>query len=375
MKILYTATVLSHICQFHLPHIRRLKELGHEIHVAAHDNLAVKNGLKLRYADSFFEIPFHRSPASADNIKAYRALKTLLDRENYDLILCNTPMGGIVTRLAAAPRRRAGTRVLYMVHGFHFYRGASKKAWAVYYPIEKAMAKLCDRVITINEEDFALAKARLGVPVSHICGVGVSPERYHPAKDLAPLRAALGLEARDFAVLCTGELNANKDQRTLISAAAQLRDRIPGLKILLAGNGPTEEALRGQIRALQLEDTVRLLGYRTDLETIVPAVDVVVSCSRREGLGLNLIEAMLCRKPIAAAENRGHRELVAEGVNGFLFAPGDMDTLAESLMRLYEDPDLAARMGQAGFDRAQRYTVDAVGDTLIPILLGEADHV
>ena len=100
----------------------------------------------------------------------------------------------------------------------------------------------------------------------------------------------------------------------------------------------------------------------------------MVSCSRREGLGLNLIEAMLCRKPIVAAENRGHRELVAEGGNGFLFAPGDMDTLAQSLLLLRSDPALAARMGQAGFDRAQRYTVDAVGDQLIPILLGEVAH-
>ena len=371
MKILYTATVLSHICQFHLPHIRRLKELGHEIHVAAHDNLAVKNGLKLRYADAFFEIPFHRSPASADNLRAYRVLKALLERENYDLILCNTPMGGIVTRLAAAPRRRAGTRVLYMAHGFHFYRGASKKAWAVYYPIEKAMAKLCDRVITINEEDFALAKDRLGVPVSHIRGVGVSPERYHPLEDLTPLRERLGLAPGDFAVLCTGELNANKDQKTLICAAARLREQLPGLRVLLAGNGPTEEALRAQIRELHLEDTVRLLGYRTDLETIVPAVDLVVSCSRREGLGLNLIEAMLCRKPIAAAVNRGHRELVAEGINGFLFAPGDTDTLAQRIYDIYSDPDLAARMGRAGCERAQCYTVDAVSDSLIPILLGE----
>ena len=81
MKILYTATVLSHICQFHLPHMARLQALGHTVHVAAHDNLAVKNGLALSSCDAFFEIPFHRSPASADNLRAYRALKELLDRE------------------------------------------------------------------------------------------------------------------------------------------------------------------------------------------------------------------------------------------------------------------------------------------------------
>ena len=368
MKILYTATVLSHICQFHLPHMERLRALGHTVHAAAHDNLAVKNGLALRSCDAFFEIPFHRSPASPDNLRAYRALKALLDRERYDLILCNTPMGGIVTRLAAAAHHRHGTRVLYMAHGFHFYRGASKKAWAFYYPIEKAMAKLCDGIITINEEDHARAKSRFCVPVYHIRGVGVSPERYHPADDPAALRERLGLLPDDFAVLCTGELNANKDQRTLIAAAARLTGSIPKLKVLLAGNGPTEEALKAQIAELGLGDVVTLLGYRTDLQTIVPAMDLVVSCSRREGLGLNLIEAMLCRKPIAAAENRGHRELVADGVNGFLFAPGDTDTLARRIYDIYADPALAARMGRSGYERAQRYTVDAVAETLIPIL-------
>lgn len=371
MKILYTATVLSHICQFHLPHIARLKELGHTVHVAAHDNLAVKNGLQLRYADRFFEIPFHRSPASADNVRAYRELKELLSRERYDLILCNTPMGGVVTRLAAAKLRKRGTRVLYMAHGFHFYAGASKKAWAVYYPIEKTMARFCDGIITINEEDYLLARERFSVPVTRIHGVGVSPERYHPSDDPAPLRAKEGLAEGDFVILCTGELNANKDQKTLIAAAALLRDRIPGLKVLLAGNGPTEEALRQQIDQLQLENTVKLLGYRTDLETLVPGVDVVVSCSRREGLGLNLIEAMLCRRPIIGAENRGHRELIDHGVNGFLFAPGDEKALADHIDTLYQNADLRRRMGGGGYEKAQAYTVASVSGELIPILTGE----
>ena len=78
MKILYTATVLSHICQFHLPHMRMLQAQGWEVHVAAHDNLAVKNGLQLKYCDKFIEIPFSRSPKSPDNLRAYRQLKKQL---------------------------------------------------------------------------------------------------------------------------------------------------------------------------------------------------------------------------------------------------------------------------------------------------------
>ncbi len=376
MKILYTATVLSHICQFHLPHMKLLQERGWEVHVAAHDNLAVKNGLQLKYCDKFIETPFSRSPKSSDNIKAYKQLKKLLSEERYDVILCNTPMGGIVTRLAAKKARRQGTKVVYMAHGFHFFRGSSRAAWLIYYPIEKHMAKRCDLLITVNEEDYALARKKFGrrTRVAHVHGVGVDEQRYHPStpEEQLAMREAEGLSPEDFVILCTGELNENKNQKTLISAAALLKDKLPKLKILLAGNGPLEATLLVQIAAEGLEHVVRLLGYRTDLEKVVPAVDLVVSCSRREGMPLNIIEAMLCKKPVVASHNRGHDELVREGETGFLFAPGDAALLAQRIEALAKDAGARERLGEAGAKRAAAYTVGAVRQELLELLA--ADH-
>lgn len=374
MKILYTATVLSHICQFHLPHMQHLQERGWEVHVAAHDNLAVKNGLQLKYCDKFIETPFSRSPKSPDNLKAYQQLKKLLAEEHYDVILCNTPMGGIVTRLAAKKTRKQGTKVIYMAHGFHFYKGSSKKAWLVFYPIEKYMAKKCDLMITINKEDYALAQEKFSkrTKVAHIHGVGVDEKRYHPVtseKQLA-MRKAEGLSKDDFVILCTGELNENKNQKTLISAAAQLKDKIPNLKVLLAGNGPKEQELREQIRAEGLEDVVKLLGYRTDLEKVVPAVDLVVSCSKREGMPLNIIEAMLCKKPVVASHNRGHDELVQEGATGVLLAPTDVAGFASAIASLARDAAQCREMGEAAFARIQPYAIAATRDELYRVLRG-----
>ena len=366
--------MLSHICQFHLPHLQMLQEQGHEVHVAAHDNLAVKNGLRLKYADKFIEIPFARSPASASNIKAYKQIKKLINAERYDVIVCNTPMGGIVTRLAAKKARKNGTKVIYMAHGFHFYKGASKKNWLVFYPIERYMVRHCDVLVTINEEDYALAKAKFkNIKVEHIHGVGVCEERYHPAtsEECAEMRKAEGLSTDDFAILCTGELNANKNQKTLISATAMLQGRVPNLKVLLAGNGPLENELREQIKSLVLEDTVKLLGYRTDLERVVPAVDLIVSCSHREGLPLNVIEAMLCKKPMVASANRGHNELVNDGETGYIVKPEDAVAFADCIEELAMDKELAARMGEAGYEKVQPYTVAAVQEKLRGIICGE----
>ena len=371
MKILYIATVLSHICQFHLPHMQQLQEQGWTVHVAAHDNLSEKNGLQLKHCDRLIETPFARSPKSPDNFRAYRQLKKLLSEEHYDVIFCNTPVGGVVARLAAKKARKLGTRVIYMAHGFHFYAGASKAAWLVYYPIEWYMAKYCDLLITINQADFALAQEKFSrrTKIAHIHGIGVDEARYHPAtaEEQLALRQAEGLLAEDFVILCTGELNENKNQKTLISAAALLKDKIPSLRVLLAGNGPKEQELRAQIRAEGLEGIVELLGYRTDLERVVPAVDLVVSCSKREGMPLNIIEAMLCAKPVVASHNRGHDELISSEQTGCLIASTDTAGFAAAIEMLYHKPDRISNFGEAGYHAAQSYTVGAVSRSLLEL--------
>lgn len=361
MKILLVATVQSHICQFHKPLIAMLHERGCEVHVAARDNLAEKNGLRLDFVERIFDVPFRRSPFSPGNIAACRQLGRIIRDGGYDVIHCNTPVGGVMTRFAARAARKRGTKVFYTAHGFHFYRGAPLKNWLIWYPVEKLMCRYTDKLITINQEDYQLARERFPVEVCHIHGVGVSTARYHlhSAEEKEQLRKNEGLSARDFVVLCTGELNKNKDQKTLIDAALICKNEIPELKILLAGNGPMRDELQALITAGHAEDFVRLLGYRTDLERVVPAADVIVSCSHREGLGLNVIEGMLCGKPVIATENRGHRELVSDGETGYLIPVGDSAALAEKLVDIYERKNSEA-LGRAGYKKAKPYTVENV---------------
>ena len=180
-KVLLVATVQSHICQFHRLLADLLHEHGCEVHVAARNNLAEKNGLRLDFAEKVFDIPFSRSPKNPVNMKAYRQLKQIIEDEGYDVIHCNTPMGGILTRMAAKKARKKGTKVFYTAHGFHFYRGAPKKNWMVYYPIEKWFARKTDKLITIVSEDFNTAAAKFSCPVYRIHGVGVDEKRYFPA--------------------------------------------------------------------------------------------------------------------------------------------------------------------------------------------------
>lgn len=368
-KVLITATVQSHICQFHKPLVELLHSRGWEVHVAARDNLAEKNGLKLDFADKVFNIPFARSPKSPDNLRAYRELKKLLAAEHYDVIHCNTPMGGIVTRLAALGARKKGTKVFYTAHGFHFYHGAPRKNWLVFYPIEKIFSLFTDHLITITREDYALAARRFSCPVARMHGVGVQEGRYFPVspEESTALRKQLGFGEGQKLLLCIGELLPNKSQVNAIRMMPKILAEFPETRLLLAGNGPEKEHLEQEIARLGLEEQVVLLGYCTCLEQYQRIADLLVACSRREGLPLNLVEAMLTANPVVATENRGHRELVEDGSTGWLVPWGDVDAMAEKVLLLLRQPDLARRMGAAGLQKARNYTAASVKEELAAI--------
>ena len=373
MKILLTATVQSHICQFHKPLVEMLREYGDcEIHVAARNNLAEKNGLKLDFADKVFDVPFERSPFDPKNIRAYREIKRILAENQYDYIHCNTPVGGVVTRLAARKARKKGTKVFYTAHGFHFYKGAPKKNWLTYYPVERMLARYTDKLITINEEDHTLATEKFPCTVTHIHGVGVDPARYHSvsAEEGAGLRRTLGVGETDRIILCVGELLPNKNQEMAIRCLHRLTPDFPDVKLLLAGNGPMKDELRGLAESLGIADRVVLLGYCTNLEQYQRIASISVSCSRREGLPLNIIEAMMTKKPVVATHNRGHNELVTDGETGYLVNVGDVDGLCERISELLTNPDRMSGMGERGFEIAQSYGFENVKKELRKIYFG-----
>ena len=154
-KVLFVATVAEHFYYFHLPCFHMFKERGWEVHAAALGQLPLTD------CDRYYELPFERLPWQKENLTAYRELKKIIDTNDYNIIHCHTPVGGVVTRLAARQARKRGTRVIYTAHGFHFCRGGAASGWLIYYPIEKALSRLTDCLITINDEDAAIARRRL----------------------------------------------------------------------------------------------------------------------------------------------------------------------------------------------------------------------
>lgn len=360
-KVLLTASIHYHFTAFHFPLIDLLHENGYEVHIAA-KAIPDKEPLKrlTDRIDAFHDIDFDRSPLSKKNIAAYKALKKLIDEGGYDVVHCNTPVVGILSRLAARKARKNGTKVIYTAHGFHFYKGASKLNWLIFYPIEKLCGTLfTDCLITIGDEDEARAKRlKLCKTVRRIHGVGVDAAKYTNTDEETKneLRAEYGFSGSDVLCLCTGELNANKNQKLLIISLQYLKESCPDFKILFAGAGDSEEELKSIIEQLGVENSAQLIGYRADIDRLLKISDFVASASYREGLPVNIIEGMFSRKAAVVTHNRGHNELVKENESGLFVPTDDPKECALAFEKLYKDKNLRLSMGEKAYERAQKYS-------------------
>lgn len=361
-KVLFTATVDSHIFHFHMPHIQWFKEQGYEVHVASN------GATHLLGVDQKFNVPFERQPFRINSWEAYKVLKTLLKNNQYDIVHCHTPMGAVLTRLAAKNLRKEGTKVLYTAHGFHFFKGAPKQNWMIYYPIEKVLSYFTDCLITMNEEDFQAAKDRKfhTADIRYVHGVGVDLNRFQPTneKRRQALRSEYGFKQDDFIMIYVAELSPRKNQTMLLEVMRVLQNRLPRAKLLLVGKGDFHEQYEEQIAQYHLQDAVHLLGYRRDVDKLMQLSDIAVSSSRQEGLPVNVMEAMATGLPLIVTDCRGNRDLVHHNVNGYVTAINDVEKFVEGIYSLATEDLLRKRFGKRSLQLMEAYSLPSVMEEL-----------
>lgn len=371
-KVLLVATVQSHIAQFHTPLIEMLTEKGVEVQVAARDNLKEKNGLKISdKVSKVYDVPFSRSPLSSQNIKAYKLLKEIILKNEFDVIHCNTPVGGIIPRIIKK-REKINSKIFYTVHGFHFYKGGPIKNWLIYYPIEKYFSKYTDCIITINDEDYMLAKTKMKAKsTKHINGVGVNVDSFKKFDKTNVENIKKELKLNDNIVFTSiGELNKNKNQIMQIEAMQEITKQYPNVKLLMLGNGPLKTQYEEEIRNRNLNKNIELLGYRRDVVDILNSIDCLISTSKREGLAVNILEGLASGRIVIASDNRGNRPAIKNGETGFLIH--SKEELIEDMKDVIENKEkIINKMEPKIKSTIQEYSIEVVKKQLEEIYKSE----
>lgn len=359
-KVLFVAAVESHILNFHLPFIREFVKKGYRVHVAT--RLGNRTGEFDGTGVVLHPVGFDRSPFSPRTVVALWQLVALMREHRFDLVHVHTPVGAFLGRLAAL---LTGTGpVLYTAHGFHFFQGAGAVNRLMYYQAEKTAARWTDGLITMNREDYGAARAfpvRRKGAVYRVNGVGLPVDKYScDGGRRAAARERLGFGEDEVVLLLAAEFIERKNhEQALLSLRAVLREK-RGVHLLLAGDGQMEGALRARAESLGIKEQVRFLGFRKDLPDVLCASDVFVLTSKHEGLPRCIMEAMAAGKPVVATDVRGSRDLVRDGVNGFLVPVDDVPATASALLRLVEDKALRLVMGGEGREMVKEYDLERV---------------
>ncbi len=249
----------------------------------------------------------------------------------------------------AKKARKNGTKVIYTAHGFHFFKGASISGWCIFYPIEYILARFTDCLITINSEDFSIAKSKFKCKkIELVHGVGCDNEKFCKAssEEKQIIRNNLGYSPDEKILIYVAELNKNKNQSLLIRVVKRLKENGKCVRLLLVGPDNSGGAYQKLAESLGIGDSIDFLGSRNDVDILLKACDIAVASSLREGLPVNIMEAMASGLPVVAADNRGHRELVKDTVTGFLTKPNDFSEMADRISALLDDKMLYDSMSE-----------------------------
>jgi len=373
-KVLFVATVVkTHIMEFHIPYLKMFKERGWNTAVASRNDYENAEDCQIPFCDDYYNVPFERSPIKLSNFQAYKELKKLINNGDYDIIHCHTPVGAMLARLAARRARKRGTKVIYTAHGFHFYKGAPIINWLLYYPVERFLARYTDVLITINKEDYERAKKFRARKVCYVRGVGVNVAKFEPNEtNKKEIRDELAIKNSDVVVLSVGEVNKNKNHRTVIEAIA--KSHSANLYYVICGQGPLVDEHKNLAKLLGVEDRVIFAGYRTDVSKFYSMADVFVFPSFREGLSVALMEAMSCGLPIVCSNIRGNVDLVQDGAGGYLCDPSDAAGFSVAIERLANDAELRRNMGRTNIENVKEFDISSVMDQMLQIYKNEFEE-
>lgn len=361
-KVLVVCTTDSMIWNFLIPHIYDLINKGIEVECACSRTGFYFDELEQNFNLKLHEIEFERNPFKWNNIKGYRKLSKLIKMGHYDMIYGHEPVGGAMARLAGKRNRKY---VMYIAHGFHFFKNAPIKHWIMYYTFEYILSFMTDSIVTICKEDYFHAKKLHAKNCYYIPGIGVDFSKFEGINKeycRKKMRRNLGIEKEDFVLISVGELSVRKNHQVLIKAMAKLKNH--RIKLLICGEGKLEQELKELSVVNGINDSIMFLGFRKDVPQVLYAADVFVFPSLWEGLGLAGLEALYAELPVIGSNRQGIKDYVIPDKNGYLFEPKDENELSIIIDRLFWDEDLRGRLSENGRDSALSYSINKSREAL-----------
>ncbi|WP_213951309.1 glycosyltransferase family 4 protein [Tepidanaerobacter syntrophicus] len=280
---------------------------------------------------------------SSTNMSQIKSLRRIISQEKFDIVHTHASFAG---RIAG---KMAGAKVVMTRHSI-MGGGAG--------PVKRMITRLISRIFT--DKIIAISRAvkinliESGVPADMITIIynGIDTTKFEGVK--GTLRKELNITPDTPIIGMVARLVPEKGYEYAINAFYRVIKDYPNALLVIIGSGSLEKNLKNMCSELGIESNVIFMGYRQDVENLMADFDLFVLSSVSEGLGLSLLEAMALGKPVVATITGGIPEVIKDGTNGLLVQPGNDVYLAESIVKILSDKDLARRLG----DEAKKTVVE-----------------
>lgn len=331
-KILFTASRVSHINNFHLPYLLHFKKQGYLVDVIAEGQEVIP------HTDNVFHLVFYKKIISPKNFKTILQIRKILENNHYDLIISNSTLAGFLTRMALMLSHKKKSNLIHISHGYLFSKNTPTIKKGIYILAEKLCTKVTDRLLTMNQEDFEIAKQYklCNYDIINIPGMGI-PSNTISSYSRNECRKNFNFKDTDVVMVYPAEFSNRKNQIFFIQNFEKIKHTYPNIKLLLPGTGELLDLCKQEIKAKHLENSIFTPGYITNIRELLSACDIAISSSKSEGLPFNIMEAMSLGLPVIASDIKGHVDLITNGENGYLFSLNCVDSFFHAVEQIIQE--------------------------------------
>jgi glycosyltransferase involved in cell wall biosynthesis len=306
-----------------------------------------------------------RSIRPIKDFKALLALIWLIFKVKPDIVHTHSSKAGILGRVAA--KITFIPNIIHTPHGHVFYGHFGPFASKMFLWIEKLFSRFTDRIVALTDGEKTDYENLSVCPSEKLLKIhsGVDISRYmKPNGNMVEKRRSLGLDQNGKVIGFVGWLLPIKGPEYLIKAMEYIWPEHPEALLVFVGKGDLEVDLRTQTLRLNANGRIKFLGWRDDINEIMPIFDMLVLPSLNEGMGRVLVEAMAAGKPVVASRVGGIPDLVRHDETGYLVPPADEKALADGIKKLLDDPEKAKQMGQRGKEYCRQFSLEAMIEKL-----------
>jgi glycosyltransferase involved in cell wall biosynthesis len=329
---------------------------------SAHQQIenAVKRGVKVIPIPSLV-----RRIDPVQDLRSFFSLWRLMIQERPDIVHTHTSKAGILGRLAA--KMASVPTIVHTPHGHVFYGHFGAISSRFFLLLERLFACITDCLVALTEEERKDYIKLSIIDPENVFTIhsGVKIDRFLSARvDVEEKKRTLGLNPKAPVVGTVGWLLSIKGPMNLLKAMGRVWQERPEVELVYVGKGELQEALETRAFQMGVFEKVKFLGWRDDIEEILPILDLFVLPSLNEGMGRVLVEAMAAGRPIVATKVGGIPDLVKHKETGLLVPPGNDQALAEAILQVLMDPARAREMGEKGKTGCYRFSLQTMLDGL-----------